>query len=523
MKLRWFPLLASLFSTPAFSYPAPYTRTRNFYVAINGMVRIVTTLLMLAVAAGQAHATPAAPSQWPAPYTCLRNFYVTTSGSDANNCTNNTTQACASIQGATNNVALTGGDCVNVGPGTYNTSGTIQLNKSGTNAAQNGSGLLTGYIAYIAAPNHASIINFTSPGTDTGINPTGSFIAFDGFDLAGNSNVASCLFGQAGSHHFWVLNNLAHDSGGCGLGFGGPGDYFFVYHNEVWNTSWRASNAQSGMGVYEPIGGDQPPLGFNTYPADTQRFHIQFVGNVMHENSCSQAAVGTGTANCGTHTDGNGIILDDFSNYQRSGCANPANTCRYLFESLVMGNVAYHNGGRGIYTLGGAYMTFINNIGYDNCHDLGAGCGDVVYVACHSCTWQNNIAWTTFSGSNALVFNPAGADDSNVLKNNLSFDGTPGHLSYTVGSTYSAAFPGNNPLLGTDPKLANAPANDFHLLPTSPAIGAGAITAGLPGPISTPDGQNQPSPPNVGAFTNYSVLNSQSNHQLQSPRDNLQH
>jgi Malectin domain len=463
--------------------------------------------------AGQASATSAAPSKYPAPYTCLRNFFVSVGGSSASNCGSSGTP-CGSIQNANDasNIGgtggpLTGGDCVNVAAGTYNTTGTIVLSRSGTNAAQNAQGLLTGYIAYIGAPNHGSIINYTQDTGGAGINPTGNYTALDGFDLNGNSLLGTSIYGQGGSHHHWVLNNLAHDSGGGGIGFGGGGDYFFAYHNEVYNTSWSAPNAQSGMGVFEPIGADQTPLGFTTLPADTQTFHIQFVGNVMHENSCNQAAVGlAGGHDCGTHTDGNGIILDDFSNYQRSGCNNPTNTCRYLFNSLVEGNVAYHNGGRGIYALGGAYMTFINNIGYDNCHDLGAGCGDITYIACHSCTWDNNIAWTTFSGSNAIVFNASGAeDDGNVFTNNLSFDGTPGHLAYTVDPAYAAAFPGNNPLLGKDPKLANAPAQDFHLLPGSPALGAGAIIAGLPGPISTPDGQNQPSPPNIGAFTTGTV------------------
>jgi hypothetical protein len=78
------------------------------------------------------------------------------------------------------------------------------------------------------------------------------------------------------------------------------------------HTVFHHRYAQSAMGVYEPIGGDQPPLGFNTYPADTQTYHIQFVGNVMYENSCNQTNVGIpGGHDCGTHTDGNGIILDE--------------------------------------------------------------------------------------------------------------------------------------------------------------------------------------------------------------------
>jgi hypothetical protein len=466
--------------------------------------------------AGQAFATPMAPSTWPAPYACTRNFFVSTTGSGAANCGSAGTP-CGSLQNANDatsigntGTTLTGGDCVNVAAGTYNTTATIQLNRSGTNAAQNAQGLLTGYIAYIGAPNHASIINWTANPGGVGINPTGNWIALDGFDLNGNSLLGTSIYGQGASHHIWVLNNLAHDSGGGGIGFGGGGDYFFAYHNEVYNTSWSAPNAQSGMGVYEPIGKDQTPLGFNTYPADTQPFHIQFVGNVMHENSCNQAAVGlAGGHDCGTHTDGNGLILDDFGSTQRSGsCTNGA--CDYQFGTLVMGNLAYHNGGRGLYAGGtrapSPAFVFINNTGYDNCHDLGAGCGDIVNLfGMMNSTFENNIAWTTFNGAGAFVLgNPNGAPvTGNVFKNNLTFDGTAGHNAYSVDSSF--AFPGTtNPLVGTDPKLTNVGTGnqvtrDFHPLSGSPVLGAG--TAGPAGyTLTTPDGNTQPTPPNVGAF-----------------------
>src|SRR5262245_26084334 len=91
-------------------------------------------------------------SAYPAPYTCSRNFYVATTGSDSAGCGASQANACASIQGANNNIALQGGDCVNIAAGTYNTSNPININRGG-NASN-----ATGYVVYKGAPNLGSKI-----------------------------------------------------------------------------------------------------------------------------------------------------------------------------------------------------------------------------------------------------------------------------------------------------------------------------------------------------------------------------
>jgi hypothetical protein len=99
-----------------------------------------------------------------------------------------------------------------------------------------------------------------------------------------------------------------------------------------------------------------------------------------------------------------------------------------------MGNLSYHNGGRGVYALGGNGLTYINNTAYDNCHDLGDNCGDVVDIfGLTNSTFDSNIAWTTRSGTAAFVMGAAlGRPYSgNIFKNNLTFDGTPGHTAFS--------------------------------------------------------------------------------------------
>src|SRR5438874_1926687 len=102
MRLTWLVLLSALFSTSALSSP---------------------------------------PAKYPAPYTCTRNFYVATNGVDNGSC-GSVGSPCASMQGANDNIALQGGDCVNFAAGTYNVTNTFQisLNKGGSSAAQDSNG-----------------------------------------------------------------------------------------------------------------------------------------------------------------------------------------------------------------------------------------------------------------------------------------------------------------------------------------------------------------------------------------------
>jgi hypothetical protein len=65
-------------------------------------------------------------------------------------------------------------------------------------------------LVYIGAPNHASIINYTSAlGGGVGVNPTGNFIGFDGFDLNGNSLLTTST--KQGRQHADVFEIPASD------------------------------------------------------------------------------------------------------------------------------------------------------------------------------------------------------------------------------------------------------------------------------------------------------------------------
>jgi hypothetical protein len=97
-----------------------------------------------------------------------------------------------------------------------------------------------------------------------------------------------------------------------------------------------------------------------------------------------------------------------------------------------------------------------------------------------------------FSGGNA-----------NGITNNMTYDAVSGSgQSISVSGISLSTIQANNPLLGTNPNLANLSSNprDFHPLAGSPALGAGATDVTTQFALSTPDGLGPTSPPNIGAF-----------------------
>src|SRR5262249_44480863 len=162
-------------------------------------------------------------------YTCLRNLYVATNGSDANDGSSPSTPW-ATIQHA-DTASRTGGDCINVAPGTYQQKVLIQ--HGGIAPAS------TGYVVYRCQTMDACHILAPGGGHLWGFKNNGNFVVVDGFELDGNNalltdGVADTCIGtddptygrgnssyQAGasSHHIWVLNNIIHhcNLGGVGL------------------------------------------------------------------------------------------------------------------------------------------------------------------------------------------------------------------------------------------------------------------------------------------------------------------
>jgi parallel beta-helix repeat protein len=377
-------------------------------------------------------------------YTCLQNFYVATNGSDTNNGTSPSTPW-ATIQKADTS-ARTGGDCINVAPGTYQANVLIQ---HGGNAPTS-----TGYVVYRCQTMDACHILAPGGGSLWGFAKAGNFVVVDGFELDGNNSLQTdgiadaCIvtsdanYGrgnspyQAGgsSHHIWVLNNIIHHCNLAGVALSGK-EWYYTIHNTVYHNAWTSGYQGSGIGYvavqcveangtncytsgisgtpssdysYTPLGNDTifgPPAGY--FP-----FHNVVAWNVVYNNRINY----NNPVGCSAHTDGNGIIMDTFLD-------NFSNTLAYPYQTLVMNNVSYYNGGRGIHVFRSSNVTVANNTVFNNLTDtcLSAAAyalGDLSQAGGSNNSWINNASKSVQNSYNNTCSLNAGAAGFSADSNN---------------------------------------------------------------------------------------------------------
>ena len=105
-----------------------------------------------------------------------------------------------------------------------------------------------------------------------------------------------------GPHHIAILNNLSHNNAGSGIGVA-FGDFYMIVGNTCCHNCGTNKYQGSGISLYEarPV-------------ADlTAGFH-----NVVRNNICFGNSVIDLPGNPEpSHSDGNGIIIDDFRNLNR--------------------------------------------------------------------------------------------------------------------------------------------------------------------------------------------------------------
>ena len=111
----------------------------------------------------------------------------------------------------------------------------------------------------------------------------------DGFDVGGAAKAGITV---AGVHHIEITHNIVHDSVGNGIS-ASKSEFILIEGN---TTFGNASNgARSGISVFhaENVSGDTTTAGYRTIVR----------GNVSYGN----------VTKTGAHTDGNGIIIESFS------------------------------------------------------------------------------------------------------------------------------------------------------------------------------------------------------------------
>jgi len=312
-------------------------------------------------------------------YTCVRNFYVATNGSDSNSGTSASSPWQTIAHADTS--SRTGGDCINVAPGSYSAFNR-GISHGGTTASS------TGYVTY----------RCTAPGFTAG-NPSGgcvitdggksvcsgsgagcgtaypSYLIFDGFSfLAPAQNTFATAFtcyngdvgpSSPGCHHWVIINNVVSGYGQGGVQ-GNDTEYWFTIHNLIYNNSYASGcdGGAQGSGISYaaslPVAGytqtaddigPTPQLGI--YGDTGNRFHQYIEWNVVYNNR---------VAGCSPATDGNGIILDTNDN---------SNTgVNYAGGFLVAFNISYNNGGSGFHAISTRNATWANNSCFNNYLDI---------------------------------------------------------------------------------------------------------------------------------------------------------
>jgi serralysin len=430
-------------------------------------------------------------------YTCVTQYFVSPSGSDSNPGTSMASPL-ATI-GAATRLALAGGACVTVADGTYDE--TVLVTTSGS------ADTCTGYVVFrSASPGGAKVV---STDAYNGFMVNASFVMVDGFDLQDTSTGSAFTAGtntlQGGKvivyHHIAAVRNIAHDSGGAGLG-ALHADYVRFEGNTVYQNSSRSTYGDSGIDLWEMQASDTLP-----------GFHIVIRNNFAYSNVESDIPANL-------QTDGEGIILDSFD------YADPTyGTTPYAQESLVENNVIWGNGGRGIEASGAqptSHVTIRNNTLFDDVIQQQQYGGSEIVSWGNGNTITNNLVILGPDAQNGTAANqttvaiadrcgPSSAGvqitGGSVWDNNLVYSmktGAPLTSSncITTPSNYTTIPTGSN-LLGVNPMLTAQTASPplsiagFTIGATNPAAHAGTSTSFAPFDYAY---VVRPQPPSIGAF-----------------------
>jgi parallel beta-helix repeat protein len=370
----------------------------------------------------------------------MTTYYVSTTGSD--NGSGTQTSPWATINHALE-ASLKPGDTIMVAPGTYNEA--ININTGGSAA---------GNITLESTVPGGALIR-PPAGSFNAVSINANYVTIDGFDVKGGSGAGIAGTGVA---HVSVLNNIAHDSGQSGISFV-HSDFETIEGNTTYNNA--STGYYSGISVWENqnVTGDTTTTGYRT-----------IIANNTSYNNVTKA---------GAHSDGNGIIIDDFQSTQTSGHPN------YTYPTLVQGNLVYGNGGKGIQVYDSDNVTVANNTAYHNNQDTantGTWRGEISNSGGNNNTFVNNIAVADpkVNPNNTAISNTSdnGANKNVVWADNITYNGANGQASVNNDGGNSVPTVANGNMLGVDPKFVQSGA-DFHLQGSSPALNAGANGYGL--------------------------------------------
>ena len=410
-------------------------------------------------------------------YTCTRSWYVATTGSDSSDGRTARTPF-KTINRATFEPMLHAGDCIQVAPGDYPYA--VFMEKGGTINHPDG------FVALVSSggPGRA-VIHQTRQYSTLWLKA--NYLIVDGFEIYGR-NGGSCVETNyimnhernLTPHHIVVQNSIIHDCDAAGIALGNS-EWYWIERNRVHDTATCNGAQFSGIDVYEARD-SRVRSGRDV----DQHFRISILNNVVHDNF-------EGSCIGGEHTDGNGIIIDDFHNGQDAGLrGEDGRPVNYAGATLVQGNLVYGNGGKGIQVYVSDHVVVRNNTVYHNNTDdqnPATYKAEINIQQSSDIRFVNNIAVADARHGPRDIIKTCLADGSypghgepdrhNYFLNNLTFNGTAGDAcAYVLGDSRVTISRLCN-RLGVAPRFRDPPA-DFTLAPASPARSAGTLNGGAP-------------------------------------------
>ena len=347
----------------------------------------------------------------------MTTYYVATSGSNLGNGGSGSPWRTINKAMKAN---LKPGDEVVVRSGTYKES--INFNKDGAAGR---------YITLRSEKPGGAKIDVPD-GKTYGINVTGDYVKVDGFEIFGSTRSG---ISAKRVHHVEITDNVSHDNKSGGI-YVNQSDFLTVEGNVVYNNA--SSAVISGISIHtaQNVSGDTKTSGYRIIVRD----------NVAYNNVTKNAA----------HTDGNGIIIDDFKALQKNAQHLPS----YKYATLVEGNLTFGNGGSGVSVLYSDYVTVRDNIAWKNNTDLkstGNWRGELQNTSSSHTKWIDNIAVTDLGihkyNTAIATVSLKGITNTDVTwQDNVTFNGTPGAASIRTSSGNASPSAKTNDL-GKNPGL----------------------------------------------------------------------
>lgn len=295
-------------------------------------------------------------------------------------------------------------------------------------------------IVYRSHPQHAAKI--TRSGWN-GIEPNADGMVFDGFEIAGLPGKGVSIEVRA---FITVRNCHIHHCQQSGIQANGA-DFIECWHNEIHNCA--SNDWFSGISLWNNWDLRRLP--------DDGTFRNKIVGNHCHHN----------VTETGRHTDGNGIIIDDFQHTQETNGRVPSGEPSYAFRTLVQGNVCAFNGGKGVQILWSDNVTVALNVSYRDGQDR-------KYLD----QWRGGIS-NSIANRNRFLQNVSEADDSVNVNGNrnhallntsiggpnrdVAWDGNIAYGDRLVRLDGGNAIPAADNQLGEKPRYVDEPGGDYRI------------------------------------------------------------